>query len=89
MKIVSDKLTGEIIKVDEAKVPDWKDRYNHRNWSPFEGAKPVEQLSTKELEDIATVTMTIEEAREAYLKANNKPVSNRYKNNMEWILSRI
>ena len=95
MIIVSDKKTGEIIEVDETKVTNWKTIYNHRNWHEFEPPRPISELSTQELETLSKdnilqeEVMTLEEAREAYKVSNNKPVSNRYKNNLEWILSRI
>lgn len=51
MKIVSDKVTGEVITIDETKEPKRMEKYNHRSGKPFH-VKPVEEMSVEELETL-------------------------------------
>jgi len=59
--------------------------------SPKSEAKPkVEPKVEKKItEPVTAKVMTIEEAREAFEVKLGKPVANAYKNNIEWILSKL
>lgn len=86
MKNVLDPKTNEIIVIDETKEPNWKTKYLHRSWKPFEIDHNEESQVSWEtvLNDIS-----IEELQWLYEWEFWKKVPVNKKNDKEWIISKL
>lgn len=99
LKTVMHPETREIVTIDANKEPNRMSKYFHRNTGlPFENPieevvteQPVEEVieEIEELQEEEAVEMTIEELHTAYEEKTGKKVSNKYKNDAEWIISKI
>lgn len=101
MKRVSDKVTWEVFFIDEKKEPNWQQDYNHWSGVPFEWSEPtpVEEMTTEELEEVVAEEeneekkdneeLPLETLHDMYNALYGKEVPNRYKNDSEWIISKL
>lgn len=96
--------TKEIVSIDTDKIKDWKDKFLHRSWKPFEEdvevkVRKLKELSEEELEGIVASSddhideedeqVSIEELRDRYEDITDKKLSFRFQNDREWILEAI
>lgn len=77
--IITEEM-AEVIKTMDKEVAS-------KRWVSVEDAVIVEE--TKELIVEDSKEMTLEEAHKAYKEKTGNDVSNRYKNDLEWILSKL
>lgn len=104
LKTVMHPETMEVITIDTNKEPGWMFKYLHRiTWQKFDN--PVmEEVVEAPVAEVIEVTqpteevvetpsekkeLTLEEIQALYLVTTGKEAPARYKNNPEWLLSKI
>lgn len=85
--------TRAIIEIDTDKEPTWMSKYLHRNSGlPFETGLELVASSiekTPSVEPIDEVELTLEQIQAMYEEKTGKKAPARYKNDTEWLISKI
>lgn len=88
---VYDKCLGKTVIITpelKAAIENISFSLAETRWVKDEQIEDANVVEEKEVEE-DTIKMTLEEAKEAYKSKHGKQVSNKYKNNLEWIVGKL